>query len=157
MELSHWKSIVVEQKKPDESCIPAGYEWLIRYYGIKGVNLETFQDEFNFHPNNSFPYVSKKIMEKYPQIKIQVKNFKKGIEEIDYVRHLIRQDIPCLIVVVGQKDRGHSVPVVAIDNAQVTVIATALKGSNFDVKYAIFELTEMWDKYNCKAISWIEP
>ncbi len=160
LELSHWKDIVVEQRKPDEGCIPTGYEWLIKYHGIQGVNFKTFQDDFNFHPNNSFLYVSRMIMAKYPKIKIQVKDFPNGTEEIKFVRDLIEHDIPCLVVVIGEaggKANGHSVPVVAIDNAQVTVIGVACLGKNFDLKYGIGELVEKWDKYAAKEITWIAP
>ena len=46
VELSHWQDVVVPQRYKT-GCIPTGYEWMIRYLGIKGIDLGTFQEDFD--------------------------------------------------------------------------------------------------------------
>jgi hypothetical protein len=73
-QLFEWNKTIVLQRH-ESGCVPTGYEWLIRYLKIQGVNLETFQEDFDLEQNNSFDRVSTKIRSVYPAINIKVRYF----------------------------------------------------------------------------------
>jgi len=70
-QLLDWSKTRIPQRH-ESGCIPTGYEWLIRYLKIQGVNLETFQEDFDLGQDNSFDSVSAKIRNVYPTINIKV-------------------------------------------------------------------------------------
>ena len=49
--LANWNSFTVTQRH-ETGCIPTGYEWLIRYLNIQGVNLSIFQESFDLGQAN---------------------------------------------------------------------------------------------------------
>ena len=65
----NWQQHVVKQKRNQTGCIPTGYEVVLRASGYKGVNFETFQDEFDLdknlkpgeQPQNNFETVAEAI------------------------------------------------------------------------------------------------
>lgn len=63
-QLLNWSKTVVPQRH-ESGCIPTGYEWLIRYLKIQGVNLKTFQEDFDLGQDNSLDSVSAKIRSVY--------------------------------------------------------------------------------------------
>ena len=116
VELVYWDNIVVPQRH-STGCVPTGYEWLIRYLGIRGVNLETFQEEFDLGQNSSFGSVAAKIRSKYPVINIQIEYFTKGIDKVQDIKSLIEEHTPCLIsLALGGKNGWHIMSVVRIDD-----------------------------------------
>lgn len=116
VDLRNWQRIVVPQQH-EKGCVPTGYEWMIRYLGIQGVNLDTFQEDFNLElkneGRNSFRPVAEKIMETYTYISIQIRNdFADGKEKIDFIEALIEKQIPCIMSLAVGERQFHIVPVV---------------------------------------------
>ncbi len=95
-QLLDWSKNIVPQRH-ESACIPTGYEWLIRYLKIQGVNLITFQEDFDLGQNNSFDSVSAKIRSVYPTLNIKVENFAKGIDKVNRIKPLLEEQKPCLI------------------------------------------------------------
>jgi hypothetical protein len=161
VELSHWKDIVVPQRY-DTGCIPTGYEWMIRYLGIEGVNLGTFQDDFDLtrrnEGDNSFVPIADKIKEKYPQVNIKISDFRSGADKIAFLKRLIEGDIPSIMsIALSNQGRWHIVPVVSVDDTRVKVIWGANAKSNRVCEYSVPEIAFRHDNWaGGKDISWIE-
>ena len=114
-ELLDWTKTLVTQRH-ESGCVPAGYEWLIRYLKIQGVNLGTFQEDFDLGQNNGFDSVSAKIRSVYPAIKVKVESFAKGIDKVNRIRSLLEEQKPCLMsLALGNGLGWHIMPVVRID------------------------------------------
>ncbi len=114
-QLLDWSNTVVVQRH-ESGCVPTGYEWLIRYLKIQGVNLEIFQEDFDFGQNNGFESVSAKIRSVYPTINIKVESYSKGIDKVNRIKSLLEEQKPCLISLALGNGRGwHIMPVVRID------------------------------------------
>jgi hypothetical protein len=135
-ELSNWENIRVPQRHYT-GCVPTGYEWLIRYLGVPGVNLETFQEDFDLDlnqktlPQNNFQSVGSKITARYPHINIQIKSYDQGLEKIQAIRSLIEKQSPCLVsIALGGSAGCHIMPVVYIDNNIIKMIHDAKEGEN---------------------------
>lgn len=158
-ELLNWNKIVVPQRNCT-GCVPTGYEWLIRYLGIQGVNLATFQDEFDLGQNNSFFSIAAKIGNKYPTINIQTRVFPKGkgIEKVSHIKSLIAKQMPCLIsLALGREQGWHIMPVVLIDDLIIEMIHDGNKGVNCIWKIPIEDI--VWRHDNLQGgndISWID-
>ena len=71
VELSHWKYVVAPQRRLSAS-ISTGFEWIIRYFGLETVELDSFQDDFDFGSLNSFSSVAKALKEQYPNLTVRV-------------------------------------------------------------------------------------
>ena len=104
-QLFDWPKTVVPQRH-ESGCIPTGYEWLIRYLKIQGVNLETFQEDFDLGQDNSFDSVSAKIRSVYPTINIKVQSFTKGIDKVNRIKFLLEEQKPCLISLALGRGQG---------------------------------------------------
>jgi len=48
-----WGKYVISQRRPRTGCIPTGYEILIRAAGIPGIDMNTFQDDFDLDKNKN--------------------------------------------------------------------------------------------------------
>jgi hypothetical protein len=155
--LLNWNHIVVPQRQYT-GCIPTGYEWLVRYLNIQGVNLGTFQKDFDLGQSNSFNSVAAKIRSKYPFISIQIQSFTKGIDKVKLVKSLIDGQTPCLISLALGKGKGwHIMPVVRIDDTIVEMIHHADANGNHTWKFPI--RTIIWRHDNLQGgndISWID-
>jgi hypothetical protein len=169
-ELSHWKNVIVPQRH-ETGCVPTGYEWLIRYLGIEGVELDTFQEDFDLqraHQGmNSFVPVADKIRSRYPFINIHTKCFDHGLEKVEAMKNLIEGDIPCLISLAlsgfrtseGRViERGwHIMPVVCIDDRRITMIHKVTENRNTPWELLITTIVSRHnDLEGGKDISWIE-
>ena len=155
-ELQNWVGVVVPQRH-FSGCIPTGYEWLIRYLRIRGVNLQTFQEDCDLRQNNSFGSVADKIRSIYPTINIQIQHFTRGIEKIERVKSLIEKQVPCLIsLALGGINGWHIMPVVSIDDATIEMIHHADASGNHTWRFA--NVTIVWRHDNLQGgndISWI--
>ena len=121
-QLLNWTKTVVPQRH-ESGCIPTGYEWLIRYLKIQGVNLEIFQEDFDLGQDNSFDSVSAKIRHVYPTINIKVQSFIKGIDKVNRIKSLLEEQKPCLIsLALGNGQGWHIMPVVRIDETTIQLI-----------------------------------
>ena len=123
-QLLNWSKTVVLQRH-ESGCIPTGYEWLIRYLKIQGVNLESFQEDFDLGQDNSFDSVSAKIRSVYPAINIKVESFTKGIDKVNRIKSLLEEQKPCLIsLALGNGQGWHIMPVVNIDETSIQLITS---------------------------------
>lgn len=156
-ELLNWNNIIVPQRN-FTGCVPTGYEWLIRYLGIQGVDLATFQEEFDLGQNNSFTSIAAKIRNKYPTINIQTQVFPKGIDKVTHIKALIEKQTPCLISLALGKGQGwHIMPVVLIDDLTIEMIHDGIQGVNCIWKIPIKDI--VWRHDNLQGgndISWID-
>jgi hypothetical protein len=157
-QLSDWTKTVVPQRH-ESGYIPTGYEWLIRYLKIQGVDFKTFQEDFDLGQGNSFGSVSAKIRSVYPAINIKVQSFNKGIDKVNRIRSLLEEQKPCLIsLALGNGQGWHIMPVVRIDEATIQLIHHADADGHCTW---IFPVAEIVWRHDClqggKDISWIEP
>lgn len=169
VELSHWTDIIVPQLYPT-GCIPTGYEWVIRYLGIRGIDLETFQHDFDLQRKgecmNTFVTVAEKITSRYPFVDIQVECFNQGHEKVSAMRKLITRNIPCLMSLAlhgfrtheGQIiERGwHIMPVVYVGDRKITMIHKGTENRNQTLQLTIETVVRRHENLEGgKDISWI--
>jgi hypothetical protein len=156
-ELLDWTKTLVTQRH-ESGCVPAGYEWLIRYLKIQGVNLGTFQEDFDLGQNNGFDSVSAKIRSVYPAIKVRVESFAKGIDKVNRIRSLLDEQKPCLMsLALGNGLGWHIMPVVRIDET-IQLIHHADAGGHFTWFFPVAEIVWRHDYLQGgHDISWIEP
>jgi hypothetical protein len=159
-ELSHWQGIVVPQRQ-ETGCIPTGYEWMIRYLGGKGVNLETFQEDFDLQyrheGDNSFVPIAQKVKERYPQVGIKIGGFPNGKEKAEFIKKLIEEDVPCVMSIAKPTGGWHIVPVVSIDDTKIKVIWIANAFGNQVCEYSITDVIFRHNNWSGgKDIAWIE-
>ena len=156
-QLLNWNKTVVVQRH-ESGCIPTGYEWLIRYLKIQGVNLETFQEDFDLGQDNSFDSVSAKIRNVYPTINIKVESFAKGIDKVNRIKSLLDEQKPCLIsLALGNGQGWHIMPVVRIDETIVLIHHSDAEG-HYTWSFPIAEIVWRHDYLQGgHDISWIEP
>jgi hypothetical protein len=170
VELLYWRGIVVRQRY-QTGCIPAGYEWIIRYLDIKGIDLETFQEDFDIQRRgegmNTFVTIAEKVRQRYPFLDIRVECFDQGIEKIRVMKSLIARDVPCLISLAlhgfrtneGQViERGwHIMPVVSIGDLRMKMIHKGTENGNDTLELTIEQVIRRHeDLEGGKDISWIE-
>jgi len=156
-ELKNWKNLTVFQRDTELGCIPAGFEWLIRYNGITGGFLDTFQEELNLQRKglgvNTFETVSNAIMHKYPFIKIVNKSFEKGEEKIDFIEGLINKNIPCLMSLALTPQGGwHIMSVTGVDKDNLI-----LKNGDSELRFTKPDVIYRHNNWpGGKDIAWIE-
>jgi len=157
-QLLDWSKTVVLQRH-ESGCVPAGYEWLIRYLKIQGVNLGTFQEDFDLGQDNSFDSVSAKIRSVYPTINIKVQSFIKGIDKVNCIKSLLEEQKPCLIsLALGNGQGWHIMPVVRIDETTIQLIHHADADGHYTWSFTIAEIVWRHDYLQGgHDISWIEP
>ena len=78
-----WPKYAVHQRRLQTGCIPTCYEMLLRAAGVRGIDYESFQDDFDLDrqggvPRNHFLSVSDAIKEKYPFVEFAYESFAKG-------------------------------------------------------------------------------
>jgi hypothetical protein len=168
VELSHWKNVVVPQRH-ETGCIPTGLEWVVRYLGITGVALGTFQEDFDLGQANNFSSVAEKVGLRYPHINIRIQSFQQGLEKVRTVVGLVERDTPCLIslalaetqripegILVSPKG-WHIMPVVYADDQKMKMIHSANENGNQVWELPIMEV--IWRHINLeggKDIVWLE-
>ena len=156
-ELSNWDDIIVPQRHRT-GCIPTGYEWLIRYLGIQGVNLETFQEDFDLGNGNNFVSIADRVKSRHPHINIEIQNFDQGLEKIRAIRTLIENGTPCLIsLALGRTSGWHIMPIVYVSGQRIRMIHHASERGNLTWGFPIQEV--IWRHNNMqggKDIAWIE-
>jgi hypothetical protein len=158
VQLLDWSKTVVPQRH-ESGCVPTGYEWLIRYLKIQGVNLETFQEDFDLGQNNSFESVSAKIRSVYPKINVIVESFTKGIDKVNRIKSLLVEQKPCLISLALGRGKGwHIMPVVNIDETTIQLIHHADAEGHCTWIFSIAQIVWRHDYLQGgNDISWIEP
>lgn len=126
-ELRNWNSALIVQRDSDFGCIPAGYEWLLRISGVRGVDFDHFQEEFNLQAqgkaNNNFDSIADVIELRYPHIRIRRKGFDRGSEKVQFLQDLIERNIPCLMsLALTPQGNWHIMPVISIDSQKIKLI-----------------------------------
>ncbi len=123
----------------DNGCVPWGMEWLIRYKGLNsGVweipenQLTSFQNRYNLFVRtnrsvqNTFSSVLESIRNDYPNVGIIIcSDYGKNQAQQKYERieELTAQGIPCVTSIrLQERDRAHVVPVVQIQQDEISVI-----------------------------------
>jgi hypothetical protein len=156
-ELSNWGNIVVPQRYYT-GCVQTGFEWLIRYLCIQGVNLDTFQEDFDLGEDNSFDSVASKIEARYSGIDIRIQSFINGLVKVNFIRTLIENQQPCLIsLALGGKDGWHIMPVVRIDDKTIAMIHHADHQGNHTWTIPLEEAVSRHDNLEGgNDIAWIE-
>ena len=157
-QLLEWSKTVVLQRR-ESGCIPTGYEWIIRYLKIQGVNLESFQDDFDLGQDNGFDSVSAKIKSMYPTINIKVQSFTKGIDKVNRIRSLLEEQKPCLISLsLGDGQGWRIMPIVNIDETSIQLLHHADAEGQCTWVFPISEIVWRHDYLQGgHDISWIEP
>jgi hypothetical protein len=157
-QLSNWSKTIVPQRH-ESGCIPTGYEWLIHYLKIQGVNLETFQEDFDLGQDSDFDSVSAKIRSVYPTINIKVQSFTKGIDKVNRIESLLGEQKPCLIsLALGNVQGWHIMPVVRIGETTIQLIHHADANGHCTWIFPIGEIVWRHDYLQGgHDISWIEP
>jgi hypothetical protein len=156
-QLLDWNKTLVLQRH-ESGCIPTGYEWLIRYLKIQGVNLETFQEDFDLRQNNSFCSLSAMIRSVYPTIKIKEESFANGIDKVNCIKSLLGEQKPCLMsLALGNGLGWHIMPVVRID-VTIQMIHHADADGYCTWVFPVAEIVWRHDYLQGgQDISWIDP
>jgi hypothetical protein len=141
IELKNWKNTTLNQIKR-YTCVPAGYEWMIKYANKKNAIYDPltydFQDFFDLKENNGFGTVYNEINEylnkkkddindllnnvKFKSYEVSEKGFLQRQEDI---KSLILKNNPCILpVIVTQLDKidFHIMPIIKIENNQYTFL-----------------------------------
>jgi hypothetical protein len=156
-QLLDWSKTLVPQRH-ESGCVPTGYEWLIRYLKIQGVNLGTFQEDFDLGQNNSFDSVSAKIKSVYPEIKVRVESFSKGVDKVNRIKSFLEEQKPCLMsLALGAGLGWHIMPVVRIDE-DIQLIHHADRDGHCTWVFPVGEIVWRHDfLQGGHDVSWIEP
>ncbi len=129
-----WENSATTQKEPKTGCIPTGYEFLLKMAGIKNVNYESFQDDFDLNKRfndpgaANFKSVADEIKRIYPFINIEIESFskKEGQKKVDKIKGLIEKDQPVLISLniteFSGKKSCHIMPVIGISDNQILLL-----------------------------------
>jgi len=160
-ELSRWKEVFVPQRY-ETGCIPSGFEWMIRYMKIEGVNLDSFQDDFDLQRlgegNNSFIPIAVKVKEFYPQVDIKIRDFPSGEDTVLFMKELIKEDVPCVMsLACAPIGRWHIVPVISVNNQRMKILWVV---NDFGYQLHDYPRSEIVFRHNNwnggKDIAWIE-
>jgi hypothetical protein len=136
----HWKSFAVRQRRPLSGCIPAGYEMLLRAANVQGVDLDSFQDEFDMDhdiaegvpPRNNFDSVADAVRAKYPHLIFKSVSFATGADKLAFLEELVAaQQLPVLVslfmAAVFEGGAGwHIMPVVEAADDELTLLHSVL-------------------------------
>jgi len=130
-QLNGYVGVLLSQKNPLTGCIPAGIEWVIRFLGIKDVDVVTFQEDFDLQKNgrseNNFRTIASAVNERYPFLKLKIEEFTTGIEKLQRIKDLIEQNMPCLISLNIEPFGGrgwHIIPVISVETDTIGLLWT---------------------------------
>ena len=120
-----WQRSAVHQRRPRSGCIPTGYEMILRSVGAQGIDLSTFQDDFDLDqrlraggtPRNNFESVAAEVRKKYPSVCFRREGFDKtkGDEKLKFVEERLAKKQPVLVSIANEPFGGngwHIMPVV---------------------------------------------
>lgn len=108
----------------DVLVLPTGYEMILRASVAKGVDFESFQDDFDLditlggaqsQPRNHFGSIADEIRKKYPWVEFGWKQFSSGEEKIRFIDEQLLKQQPVLISLAQEPFGGrgwHIMPVV---------------------------------------------
>ena len=166
VELTEWRKSLVVQKDSRHGSIAAGFEWMIRFNKVKGVNLETFQDDFNLKAGageNNFQTISEAVKEKYAHINIKHQNFKQdqAMDKVKFVKKLVSENIPSMLSLTlsSKKSITHEMPITSYDDNYMRFVWRVGDKNNPDLLRVGYDdiLIRHRDWDEGKAIAWLEP
>lgn len=132
-ELTRWKEIILAQQFPN-SCIAAGFEFLLRYAGLENTIIPEFQRFFEFFPpagRSTFSSIKNSVVRHYDENEIELPDGFRNLFVRDYskpdeweirllqMNELIAKDIPFLAVI-----GSHAAPVIAITDLDITFLVS---------------------------------
>ena len=156
-----WRKYVVKQKRPLSGCVPWGYEIILRAASVPGIDLQTFQDEFDFdkglqsgqQPQNNFQSVAEAIRQKYSQVAFGIREFPpgQGKDKLGLVEQHIEKGRPILVSLAlepfGQQG-WHIMPVVdATDDSLVLLHSVGDNGEPVTCEIRKSEFVRIHDEY----------
>ena len=166
VELIEWQKSLVVQKDPRQGSIAAGFEWMIKFNNITGVNLETFQNDFNLKAGeggNNFQTVSEAVKEKYPHINIKHQSFKhdKAMDKVKLVKKLVSENVPSMLSLTlsSKKSISHEMPVTFYDENYIRFVWRVGDKNNPDMLRIGYDdiLIRHRDWDGGKEVAWLEP
>jgi hypothetical protein len=141
-----WKRYAVRQRRALSGCVPTGYEILLRAAGVEGIDLDSFQDDFDLdqdlvmgmQPRNNFESVADAVRAKYPRLNFRRLGFKTGSEKLAFVEARIAQQQPVLVSLslAGVQAGGggwHIMPVVDASDDDLTLLNRILPDGRREV------------------------
>lgn len=128
---ANWQQFAVRQKRPQTGCIPWSFEILLRAGGVKGIDFETFQDDFDFDKDlpldtleknenrkNCFESVATAIEKRYPSLKIVRRAFgddeEDAKEKISFLESRAAHGLPVIVSLKRFPEGCHVMPMVDI-------------------------------------------
>src|SRR6266508_615373 len=116
-----WKHYAVSQRNRLTGCIPTGYEILLRAAHARGIDFNTFQEDFDVESKrlgeNNFKTVAEAIQIRYPQASIEVAVFSSGAEKLRFLEEQLSQKRPVIVsIALGPSGGWHIMPVVDADS-----------------------------------------
>jgi len=115
-----WQKYLVEQRRKATGNIPAFYEMMLRHAGAQGIDLDSFQDDFDLDKDgdsklNNLASIAAIINQIYPQVKFVCESFPKGQGEQKLARidKLVLEKRPVLLSLTLDPDGGwYHMPIV---------------------------------------------
>ncbi|MEX1028168.1 MAG: hypothetical protein WD049_09215 [Candidatus Paceibacterota bacterium] len=130
----NWQDHAVHQRRQQTGCIPTGYEMILRAAGAEGVDLDSFQDDFDLdinlgrgqvEPKNHFGSVASEVHRKYPWVEFDWKQFGTGHDKVAFIDEHLAKKQPVLISLALSSFGGrgwHIMPVVDATDAQYLLL-----------------------------------
>jgi len=100
-----WRKYIVRQRRPASGCIPTGYEILLRAAHADGIDLASFQDDFDLDkdlrpgdtPNNHFRSVASAVRKKYLSVEFNSTSFRNGEDKLEFIEDCLERGRPVLV------------------------------------------------------------
>ncbi len=141
--------------------MPTGYEIILRAAEVKGINYESFQDDFDLDKDrkpdelhfNSFGSVANAINQKYPFVSFTEKTFDKGDgnKKIKFIEDIVSQKIPLLISLSQppyNKNIWHTFLVVAMNEKELILYGGMFSPDQYDIRQILkSEIIRIHDEY----------
>ena len=164
--IKDWNLTVICQKY-ENGCIPAGIEWILRYFGINDIEFDGFQDEFNLENKqiavNKFKTIAEAVQKKYPQLNFEILEFdvSQAVKKIEKVKELLKEDNPPLYSITRfyGKFECHVMPVIGFDEKFLYLLDFSDTCGNsiisrVDQKFLI-KLHQVWEEGH--DLMWLPP
>jgi len=169
----NWKRFAVRQRRPASGCIPTGYEMLLRAAKVEGIDLDSFQDDFDLDqhvgdgmlPRNNFDSVADAVRAKYPHVIFTNISFVTGAEKLAFVeRRVAAGQLPILVslymaAVFDVAPGWHIMPVVEATDDELTLLHSVLPDGRSQVlRVPKSELVRIHDQFpGGKEIAYLTP
>lgn len=133
-----WQRYAVTQRDCETGCIPTSYEMILRARGIKGVNLDTFQDDFDLGPaSNHFGSVADAVRLRYPHVDFQWVDFPDGKSKLEFVEDRLSRKEFTIISLANSPDGSqgwHIMPIVDMDSDDLCMLKYKHLNSTCDIE-----------------------